>query len=1116
MGRFGLLARSASEKPDDTALNRLVVTSGDFGLAYLIERWAARFVSELFRNYDVCFIGYSINDPVLRYMMDALAADRMLGETTPQAWAFGDCEDGQERRKTDEWKAKGVTPIFYRVAADDKDHSLLHSTLRNWAETYRDGVSGKEHIVVTHALARPTASTQQDDFVGRVLWALADSTGLPAKRFAEMNPAPPLEWLDFFSEERFEHGDLSRFGVQPDPSVDSKLRFSLLRRPAPYHKAPAMQLVIGRNAAAGLDDVMRHLGRWLVRHLDDPRLILWIAAQGGKLHERWAWLISRELDRFVELERDGKTVELEEIRANASSAIPGKQMRVLWRLLLSGLVKARGHEGVTYDLERRFERDGLSAALRFELRELLAPKVTLQKPFRWEPEDLKDLRHSVAWELVLATNDLRETLELRPDGRWGIAHHGLFGDFQQLLVDALDLLQELGDADARRDPSFWYLPSIAPHPQNRGSEDWILLIELLRDAWLVTRSNEPARATLLAQGWFDFPSPTFKRLAFFAASQDNCIDPGQWVNWLLTGACWWLWAIELQREVCRLLVLQGRNLAQPEQTKLEGAILAGPPREMCRVDLEPNEWEHTRDHSVWLLLAKLKVAGIKLGDAAAARFDELSGAYPMWHLATNESDEFPIWFSGTGDPDFEERRVIDEAPRKRRELVQWLRKPLADRSRNPMYEDTWPKVCRERFFHSLLALSDLARNEEWPVERWLAALQTWSADGIARRSWHYAAPLVLELVERISEEELHASALILARWLNSASSAISRHQNLLLELCQRILNLPLAATTGSTLNGQPVDPLRAALNHPVGCVAEALLNHWFARKPNDADGLPADIEPHLTALCDLNVDRFRHGRVILSSRLIALFRVDRPWTEKHLLPLFNWTACHTEALATWSGFLRSPQIYPPLLLALKTEFLETARHYQDLGAHARQFVTFLTYVALNLPVGFQWDEFRQPFSALPQKGLEVTVRALESALDSAGDQRAEYWENRIKPFWHHVWPKSNDLATPAIAESLGRLSVAAGAEFPAALDLVLPWLSPLEHAYSVEARLANSGQCRQHPVDSLHLLAKIVDGRTSDVFRLRECLDSIVAADPRLAQDGDYQHLLQFCRIQGV
>ena len=122
-------------KPEDTALNRLVVTSGDFGLAYLTERWAARFVSELFRNFDVCFVGYSINDPVLRYMMDALAADRMQGEVTRRTWALGDCEPGQERQNTIEWEAKGVTPILYRVTGGSHAHSALHETLQVWAET---------------------------------------------------------------------------------------------------------------------------------------------------------------------------------------------------------------------------------------------------------------------------------------------------------------------------------------------------------------------------------------------------------------------------------------------------------------------------------------------------------------------------------------------------------------------------------------------------------------------------------------------------------------------------------------------------------------------------------------------------------------------------------------------------------------------------------------------------------------------------------------------------------------------------------------------------------------------------------------------------------------------
>lgn len=197
------------KKFDETDLNRLVVTSGDFGLAYLTERWAARFVSELFRNYVVCFVGYGINDPVLRYMMDALAADRMLGEVTPQAWALGNCEPGQERRMTIEWEAKGVVPILYELSTDSKNHAMLHKTLWAWAEIYRDGVLGKERIVVSYARARPSGSTRQDDFVSRMLRALSDESGLPAKRFAEFTPTPSLDWLlEAFSDERFQHSDL--------------------------------------------------------------------------------------------------------------------------------------------------------------------------------------------------------------------------------------------------------------------------------------------------------------------------------------------------------------------------------------------------------------------------------------------------------------------------------------------------------------------------------------------------------------------------------------------------------------------------------------------------------------------------------------------------------------------------------------------------------------------------------------------------------------------------------------------------------------------------------------------------------------------------------------------
>ena len=1104
------------EKTDDTALNRLVVTSGDFGLAYLTERWAARFVSELFRNYVVCFVGYSINDPVLRYMMDALAADRRLGEVTPQAWALGDYEPGQEHRKTIEWKAKGVTPILYEVPAGSRDHLALHKTLQAWADTYRDGVLGKERIVVSHALAGPSASTRQDDFVGRMLWALSDRSGLPAKRFADFNPVPSLDWLlDAFSDERLQHSDLARFGVLPCDEVDAKLRFSLIRRPVPYGLAPSMMLVSGGVTGSQWDDVMFHLARWLVRHLDDPRLVIWIAQRGGQLHARWPWLIEHELDRFASLERDGKITELEEIRSHCPMAIPGPLMRTLWRLLLSGRVKSPWHDTDLYRWKSRLKRDGLSTTLRLELRELLAPQASLNKPFHWGGEEESSdaptrIRQLVDWDLVLAADHVHTTLRDLADEYWTSALPLLLEDFQQLLRDALDLLRELGEPDDRSDRSHWDLPSISPHWQNRGFRDWVILIELLRDAWLAGLGNDSARATRIAQTWFDLPYPTFKRLAFFAASQDDCIESDQWVEWLLADCAWWLWCTDTRREVFRLLVLQGSQLAASTQGRLESTILAGPPRDMYLDDLEPDQWQDLVARSVWLHLAKLNSSGLALGSFAAARLTELSNAYPKLRVAANEQDEFSHWMSGTGDPDYEESREVEIAPRTRRELVQWLTRPQPER--RPFYEDTWRDVCRTRFFHSLFALCDLARNGVWPAGRWREALQAWSEEGMVLRSWRYAAPLVQTMPDTVIQEIAHG----VTGWIDTVSKSINQNEEVLLNLCRRVLELPFEAGTGMTRNGEPIDqPVTEAINHPVGHVTQALINLWFKRNPNDNDQLPADIEPFFTQLCDVKVDRFRHGRVLLSSRLIAIFRVDRPWAEQYLLPLFSWDS-PGEAKAVWEGFLWSPRLYQPLMIAFKPQFLESANHYADLGGHRQQFASFLTYAALGPTEGYTVDEFRSAIGALPQEGLEKSAQALYQALEGAADQREHYWNNRVQPLWQCVWPKSRDLATPRLAESMTRLIIAARSEFPAALAAMQDWLQSIEHPDYVVHLLHESGLCPRFPADALHLLNAVIADQQWAPRELEKCLDEIVKTNPQLAQDARYQRLREYSRRRGV
>lgn len=1090
-----------SAAPASSELDRLVVSSGDFGLAYLTERWAARFVSELFRNYTVCFVGYSINDPVLRYMMDALAADRLLGESPPEMFAFGSFSKGKEEERANEWRAKNVTPILYR---EHNRHAYLHKTLRAWAETYRDGVRGKERIVVECAMARPLASTRQDDFVGRLLWALSDPGGLPARRFADLDPVPSLDWLEPLSEERYRHADLGRFGVPPRATVDDKLTFSLTRRPSPYPLAPSMCIVDAGARGSRWDEVMRQLARWLIRHLDNPVLLLWLVKRGGQLHHDLVWWIEHRLDELAKLERDGNTAELARIREGAPNAIPGPLMRSLWRLLLTGRVKSWLRDFDLYRWRDRFKRDGLTATLRLELREMLTPRVSLREPFRWpaedgdarEPERIKEL---VEWEIVLSTDHVHSSLrDLPSDERWDGALPELLSDVSALLRDALDLMRELGSAEDRSDLSYMHQPSISEHPQNRDSHDWTALIDLTRDAWLATAAQSPARAALMAQAWWHTPYPLFRRLAFFAAAQDNVIPKPQALDWLLAHDHWWLWSVETEREAMRLLVAMAPHLDEVMLRELEQAVLTGPPRDMFKDDIEPERWTRITDREIWLRLAKIAEAGAVLGAESSTRLSGLSAQYPEWALAADQRDEFPYWM-GDGD----EWRKFVATPRRRRELIEWLRQqPSPDH----WQEDDWRQRCRDNFATTACALCALAREGVWPTERWREALQAWSEEKLLKRSWRYMAPILATAPDEVLQTLDHG----VSWWLQSIAKTFEGHETLFFVLARRILAQDHQDGVDTD------DPVGRAINHPVGHVTEALLRWWYRRSLEDGQGLPDDIKPTFTELCDTQIDKYRHGRVLLAAHVIALFRVDGDWATQHLLPLFVWQRSEAEARAAWEGFLWSPRLYRPLMESLKPAFLDTARHYAALGKHDGQYASLLTFAALDPGDTFTTAELAAAIRALPPDGLRDAAQALVRALEGAGDQRADYWSNRVAPYLHAIWPRTRDHLSPAIAESLGRLCVAAQDAFPEALALLRAWLQPPAHPDYLVHRLHEAGLCGRFPEHALDFLSLVIGDQTQwPPSDLGACLDAIRIAAPELEADPRFERLMAYLRQHG-
>ena len=987
-----------------------------------------------------------------------------------------------------EWRSKNIIPILY---AKHWRHAYLHRTLREWARMHRDGVRGKERIVMDYAARPPSASSVSDNFVQRMMWALSDASGLPAKRFANFNPAPSLDWLSVFDQSNFRHADLRRFGVAPTTDVDDTLEFSLVKRPAPYRSAPQMALVTSHGRENELDEVMGQLAHWLIRHLDNPDLLYWVVENGGRLHGTIAGLIQQRLHRLADLERRERQDELARIREISPDAIPSVQMRTLWGLLLADKTERSGHNLDLHRWIQRFEVLSLTGSLRMELHGVLSPRVSLRKPFRRQIDgsDLRsnptDFREVVDWDIVLSTSGVRETLPaLRKAEYWGIALPELLDDFTGLLRDALDLMRELGAADDSPDCSFVDRPSISDHSRNWSGRDWTALIELCRDAWQATAAESPERALRGAEAWSRMPYPLFRRLAFYAAAQPNVVPPAQSVEWLLSDANRWLWSLTTKREAMQLLTALAPQLVRADLSRIEQAVLDGPACDVYGPDKAEEVRKERQDQKIWYRLAKLHRTGVVMGCIARDRLRELSAAYPCWELTADDRDEFPRWWR-VGSAESDIRAVT---PTDFDELVAWLDE---NRESDVLRPDDWSRRCRDQFQVASSALTSLANNGKWPPDRWHVALQQWSEDQLRVCSWSSVASFLRDMADGAFEKITWAVGF----WLKAVASNFTGQRDVFLLLCDRVLNM---APETEADDEEPTNRVDYAINHPIGLVTAALLVLWRRSVDSDDQDLKGQIKLRLERICSVETRKFRCGRVLLAENANSLFEFDLSWTRRFVLPLFEWESSEEEAAWVWEGLL-STMIDWPLIRELKSAFLRTAGHFDMLGQRKDHYASRLTFVALEQNDIFTRTELADVTCELPGPGLDCAAATFAGAIDSASDQRAEYWTNRGEPYLRRIWPNTHGVKSEAVSESFARACIAAGSAFPQALTQVKCWLQPLQHPDEIAYFLRDMGHATRFPCEALELLDKVVRENARGEFpELKACLEAVRTSESAL------------------
>lgn len=1074
----GLLAGSGERQTDS-----LVLSSGDFGLAYLVEGWAARFVAELFRRYTVCFVGYSVNDPVLRYMADAIAADRGLGESLPELFAFAGHDDNSVAEACRHWWDRQVTPIPY---ASRDEHALLRKTLAAWSQAYRVGTGAKEAIAAQYAGQDPATSSAQDDFASRVAWALTEPMGLAAKAFAQGNSLPGLGWLGPLSEQRLTAHDLACLTPYDLRERERNQKSSLLRRPAPGALAPPMAVAAGAPTQPGWDQVMRGLAGWLARHADDPKLLLWAAAQGGCLHPNFAALLSGKI----------------------AAGMVRPAMASLWNAAIAGRLCAGDFAALLLWLGR-VKASGLTASARLELRELLAPRAEVSEPlFRSlirarqaggeHAQGDTTIADLVRCEVVPGVANAYELLEpFRASAAWAANSATLLREFAGLLRDALDLSAELGGAGPESDFSFIHQPSIATD-DFRLAQGFIPFLRLTRDAWLAAAEAAPDAAVAAAREWSRGPYPVFRRLAFFAAkTRPDRIPPSESLSWLFSDDQRWLWSPETKKEAWELAVTITTLLPAEGAATLEAAAVGGPPRSVFRDDAEPGRVALATERDSFELLGLLKQRRGQLGDAAGARLAELAAQHPGWRTAAAGADgeqHFLPEDLGLG-------RQGPPPPKSRRKLATWLR----ERPDHGIFAaDGWEDLCRSDPPAAAAALFALARDNEWPEGRWASALYAWSSDRLVGPSWRRVGPLLLRAPE-LFIAKLRTSY---TYWLRQAAMAADPADKCFPAACQRAL-APADDETGVT-----DDPLYTALNHPAGQATEALLRWWHRRPLALGQGL-GDLAPIFSGVSDSAAPGSLPARVILASDLTSLYQVDPEWTGRHLIPKFSWDAEGGDARALWQGFLSNPRYYPDLVKALQRPLLETAAHYDSLGRGSGNYAALLARAYVE-PAGISDGDLRRATASLPREGLEATMGALASGVAAAGKQGPALWRDRVRPYLNSVWPNNPNLSTPGIASAAALLCIAAGEGFGDAFGAVSQWVIPATPDLAA-MRLRESGLCGSQPETSLALLDRLVgDGVDHLTDDFRACLRQIAAGNPVLAADRRFRRLNDLARAHGL
>lgn len=1010
----------------DSENHPYVLSSADFGRAYLSEGWATNFIRHLLERYTVVLVGYQAEDPPIKYLLQGLNHDGKYDRS--RLYAF---DRGLPEQIEAKWRDRGVTAIAY------SDHLDLWKSMESWAVRADDPRRWRASILERCRLDPKDMAPHERGQVAHVL-----GTVQGAKLFSETDPAPHPEWVCVLDanvrsakQSRGYGDDAEGFDPWTAYGLDDDLRD--ISEEDRRQGVSNDSLLVWRETDDSPHDFHRlggafgtvpkrllYLATWIVKSIDSPVLAWWAIRQNG-LHPRL-------LQQF-------------EWQMEQSKAL-NPRARHIWNLILEHHRDPRNSQwnGEWFDLKSRVNLDGWTASVLREFQRVSKPQLQIKPPYglglsrppsaAWEKIQLSDLGQFEITFLERHNEDLDVPDDLLP---------AVFGILEGHLITASGLLADI-ETVYFETPTCYPERDVDGNGRNTESVEFVTWFIQLFDR---IAAKWPELAHALAMTWPVTDSFFFRKLKLYSFSKVHAFEADHVAKEILSLAQEAFWDINVARELLFLLVDRWSEFSQPSRDQLLDRILAGPDRHSHWSD---EEFPRVRDEFAARYARYLQLKMCQVTADRGERLAEMIKRIPKWSdgWATStvvERGSQSGWVGTDEKPDALMNLPLNE-------VVSRAKEDLKRDFGSFTEKRPFTGLVKENPRKALSALTVAGKKNDYPTTFWSSMISDLPPE-IKPRLRRVFLCRIAALPLAVIAELRH----VLGRWIEKNLPAILEFDaDLGWTVFDHIIDGFLAAGLDAAKSalgevhqgGKLIQKSRRtfdhAINGPFGMCTGALFHAVPGEKQEPGSLIPEQIKSRFERLVSAPGEGSDHAVSIVSAKLNWLMYVDPEWTTERLVPMLAFD--HPASEPAWNGFLHGGKvpwaplaaIIKPLLLNL-FPWIEGFAWDRDLPIVAAQWLGFMR-VRQDEQMGLSSAEMRSVLRAMSDE----TRNRFIFWLGQVGKKNDNGWVKHIIPIINEDWPRERQYRTSASMRAWIALLDDTGENFPAVYEAVKKFLVPVE------------------------------------------------------------------------